>query len=339
MENQVRASSLNAETGKVCNTWIVSSVFDLLFLANLGWFILLLPGVSTRQDTPVDFWQIYFLTVPHRWITFVILLADPSRRGGRGWLLAGIGGLLALLVSGVYCGAGTFLCLGILDYTWNAWHFASQHAGVLRIYSKKVGGGIPSFEKWGTRIFITYSILRASSAITGLTEYEWLSRFLPYVDLALLGVPSLLIFLNLWNWQSHRIGKLAYLLSVCALYCGYLFADRWAGGWLLIFATSASLFHSVEYLAIVTHYASRRAKSGPASAIQSMAKYWFAFLAFFVVTLGVTGVLADQANSWLTVGWQGINLWAALAHYAYDGLIWKLRRPETAKLLGAISPT
>jgi hypothetical protein len=31
----------------------------------------------------------------------------------------------------------------------------------------------------------------------------------------------------------------------------------------------------------------------------------------------------------------GANIWAAFLHYAYDGMIWKLRRPETAKALGA----
>jgi hypothetical protein len=30
-----------------------------------------------------------------------------------------------------------------------------------------------------------------------------------------------------------------------------------------------------------------------------------------------------------------LNLWAAMVHYAFDGMIWKLRRPETARVLGA----
>jgi hypothetical protein len=33
--------------------------------------------------------------------------------------------------------------------------------------------------------------------------------------------------------------------------------------------------------------------------------------------------------------WQGVNLWAAYTHYAFDGIIWKLRKPTTAKALGA----
>ena len=39
-------------------------------------------------------------------------------------------------------------------------------------------------------------------------------------------------------------------------------------------------------------------------------------------------------DSGAVVFWQGPNLWAALVHYAYDGMIWKLRRPETARALG-----
>jgi hypothetical protein len=29
----------------------------------------------------------------------------------------------------------------MIDYVWNAWHFGSQHAGGLRMYARKVGGG------------------------------------------------------------------------------------------------------------------------------------------------------------------------------------------------------
>jgi hypothetical protein len=127
--------------------WIVSPAFDLLFLANLGWLLLLVPGAATRTDTPIDFWQVYFLTLPHRWLTLVLVLADPDRRAGQGRKLAVVAAAAAVLVGGAYLGTGAFLCLAMVDYVWNAWHFGSQHAGVLRMYARKVGGGSAWLER------------------------------------------------------------------------------------------------------------------------------------------------------------------------------------------------
>ena len=58
--------------------WIVSPAFDLLFLANLGWLLLLIPGI-TQGDISIDFWTVYYLSLPHRWITLVLVVADPDR--------------------------------------------------------------------------------------------------------------------------------------------------------------------------------------------------------------------------------------------------------------------
>ena len=54
----------------------------------------------------------------------------------------------------------------------------------------------------------------------------------------------------------------------------------------------------------------------------------------YVLALGSIGVWMAPPDSGLVVLWQGLNLWAAFVHYAYDGMIWKLRRPETAAALG-----
>ena len=68
----------------VSGGWVVSPAFDLLFIANIGWPLLLLPGMAGRSETVVDFWQIYFLTLPHRWITLILVAARP-RPSWRQW--------------------------------------------------------------------------------------------------------------------------------------------------------------------------------------------------------------------------------------------------------------
>jgi hypothetical protein len=54
-----------------------------------------------------------------------------------------------------------------------------------------------------------------------------------------------------------------------------------------------------------------------------------------MVSMGTLGVWISMPSRGLEVAWQGLNLWAAFTHYAFDGVIWKLRRPETARVLGA----
>jgi hypothetical protein len=320
--------------------WIVSPAFDLLFLANLGWFLLLAPGVATRTDTPVEFWQVYFLTLPHRWMTLVLVVADRDRREGQARKLQLVGVLAALLVVGAYLGTGAFLCVAMIDYVWNAWHFGSQHAGVLRIYGKKVGGGSAWLERHGVRFFVAYGALRAAGWTTGAIEAD--ASLLPWLralDLTVLLIPAALLVTNLVGATRNRVGKLAYLVSLCALYTGFILSIR-AGSprLVLAFAGAGALFHAVEYLAIVTHYAWRREAVGSDGPFRAMARYWLLFLAAYLVLLGAAGAFLSRSDSGVAVAWQGLNLWASMVHYAYDGMIWKLRRPETAAALGVGPP-
>jgi hypothetical protein len=317
--------------------WVVSPAFDLLFLANVAWPLLFLPGLACRSETAVDFWQVYFLTLPHRWITLLLVSLDPERRAGRGPALAAVAAAFFLLVVGVWAGTAAFTCLALADYVWNAWHFAAQHAGVLRIYTRKVGGGWDLLERHGLRSFVTYAVLRTAVWLTGWLEVSRAGEaWVRAADLAVLVVPVLLVGSALAGFTRARIGKTAYLLSLCGLYSGLLLSlsYRWAVG-AIVLTTASSLFHAVEYLAVVTHYAWRRREVGREGAFRRLAGAWLPSLGLYAATLGAAGVWLDGKASPAFELWQGVNLWAALVHYAFDGMIWKLRRPETARALGA----
>ncbi|MDY3553347.1 hypothetical protein R5W24_002448 [Gemmata sp. JC717] len=316
--------------------WIVSPAFDLFFLANLGWLLLLLPGFASRSDTAIDFWQIYFLTLPHRWITLVLVATDPDRREARTRTLAVVAALFAVLVIGAFLGTGAFLCLALVDFVWNAWHFGSQHAGVLRMYTRKVGGGSEFLERWGLRAFVVYAALRAAEWAAGWLETDSAARaFFAVSDFAILTLPAALLLTNVAGASRARAGKLAYLTSVCVLYTVFILSLHF--GWtglIVACAAAGSMFHAVEYLAVVTHYARRRESVGSPGRFRTLARYWVLFLATYALVLGSTGVWLSRPDSGLAVLWQGLNLWAAFVHYAFDGMIWKLRRPDTAAALG-----
>ena len=317
--------------------WIRSAPYDLLFVANVAWPLLLIPGLSSSSETAIDFWQVYFLTLPHRWLTLFLVAIDPDRRVNIAFPLTAMAILFAAVIGGVYIGSNAFLCLGVIDYLWNGWHFASQHAGVLRIYSKKSGGGIPFLERWGMRTMITYVIFRTANS---MTYASWFpsppANLLLWIDLIVMLIPMALLLTNLTHWHFHRTPKIIYLLSVLLLYSGYLLSFRWMNpAWILCFATAASLFHAVEYLAIVSHYAMRRGTSGSPGWMRWMSPRWPLILVSFMLLLGSFSLWINQRSIELTLAWQGLNLWAAFTHYAWDGLIWKLRRAETAQALGA----
>jgi hypothetical protein len=316
--------------------WIVSPVFDLLFLANLGWLLLLLPGFASRAGTAADFWTLYYLTLPHRWVTLVLVAADADRREGRGRKLVVVALVAAVLVAVAALSTETLLCLAVVDFVWNAWHFGSQHAGVLRMYSRKVGGGVEWLERWGVRGFVTYAAIRAAGWTTGWLEaddgaFAWLRA----ADMIVLLVPVGLLLTNLAGATRERIGKLAYLASLCALYTGFLLSLSFnLVAWVVVFAAAGTMFHAVEYLAVVTHYARRRETVGGDGPFRAVARYWLLFLGLYVLALGTAGVWMADPDNGVATAWTAVNLWAAFVHYAYDGMIWKLRRPETAAALG-----
>jgi hypothetical protein len=204
------------------------------------------------------------------------------------------------------------------------------------MYARKVGGGSEWLERWGLRVFVTYGALRAAGWATGWVEASASSLpWLRTLDLLVLVIPVALILTNLRGATRERAGKLAYLSSVCGLYAGFILSLR--SGWpglVVAFAAAGSMFHAVEYLAVVTHYARRRETVGSPGRFRTLARHWLLFLGAYMLALGAVGVLMARADSGLVVFWQGLNLWAAFVHYAYDGMIWKLRRPETAAALG-----
>ncbi|MBI2823919.1 MAG: hypothetical protein HYX69_04405 [Planctomycetia bacterium] len=143
--------------------------------------------------------------------------------------------------------------------------------------------------------------------------------------------------MELRKQPGKRPGKLAYLLSVAGLYGSLLLAVT--QGWktaVLSLTAAAATFHAIEYLAIVTHYAWRRQTHGSRGAFRRMAQHWSVAFAAYIVFFGIAAYAADLVNPEI---WLGINLWAAALHYAFDGMIWKLRSPPTARALGVESPS
>ena len=331
MEGEDRPTAMTRPTG-----WLVSPAVDLLFIANLGWLALLLPGVATTTDTVASFWQIYFLTLPHRWITLVLVALDPDRRTGRTSILIGTVLVALAFVVGVYFGTGGLTCLAVVDFVWNAWHFGAQHSGVLRLYAMKAEAAPSLVERWGLRIFVCYSLLRTAAWTTGWTIGDAvLEQGRTAVDALVLLLP---VAVGLASFANGRItwGRSIYLASVVGLYAGLLIAlMTGTDSFVLPLMAASALFHAAEYLAIVSIYANRRRSVGSPGRFRTLAESWPTFLLLYIVALGSLGVVLEGAGPQWAELWLAVNVWAALVHYAFDGMIWKLRTPATARALGA----
>jgi len=323
------APAAPVKPGPPPRAWLVGPLFDALFLANVAWPLVVLAALSEgfAGHAGLSFWQVYFVTTPHRWVTLLLVFLDRDRFAQRPRLFVALAAGVALVCLGVWGSTGTLVCLAVIDYLWNAWHFAAQHQGVYRIYGRMSDPKLPAgetAEKWAFRIFLLYVTFRVIYATEFDADRAALFRWL---DWAALLLPAGLLVRDLTAYRAVVPGRVAYLVSVCLLYGGLLWAvhERWFPG-IVAFTLASALFHATEYLALVSWSVGQRhaALGDRMGTLGYLAPRWGLVLLTFALILGVGGWLMDQDPTLLRI-WVALNLGVAFLHYAYDGLIWRRR--------------
>jgi hypothetical protein len=315
--------------------WLVGPWFDALLVANVAWPLLVLAqvGEGFNGRAGLEFWQVYYVTTPHRWITLALVFLDRERfRERRGVFLA-VAACVAAVCLGVRMTTGALTCLLAVDYVWNAWHFSAQHHGVYRIYGRlnepDRATGL-TVEKWAMRLFLLYVIFRVAGATWA---NEVLERRLRTFDWFAAAIPAWLVLQEIARHRRGLSGGVVYLLSVSALYLSLLGAvHARRPGLVLSLTTASALFHAIEYLSVVGWSVRQRhaAEPGRLGLLGYLAPRWAIALSAFVLVLGAGGWLMDQ--HWMEA-WLLINVVVAFLHYAYDGLIW--RRPRAARSISS----
>lgn len=312
-------------------SWLVGPWFDLFFIANIAWPLLfLVQAWDADASAGLTFWQLYFITTPHRWITLALVFLDRGRFEQRRGIFLSLAIAAIVLCLGIRFSTGALTCLLTVDYLWNAWHFSAQHHGVYRIYGRLADPSPSSWlsvEKWIMRVFLLYVILRVASATWADAEIDARLRM---VDLFVAPLPLFLLLRLLASPRKGHAGSVMYLLSVCLLFGSMLWAVHTRQvGLVLALATASALFHAVEYLAIVT-WSVRRRHDSAANEMGTFAAFvprWGVALAVFIAVLGLGGYLLDSRGMEI---WLVLNVIAAFLHYAYDGLIWRQGRAATS---------
>jgi hypothetical protein len=312
--------------------WLVGPWFDALLIANVAWPLLLAAqhGEGFAGAGGLSFWQLYFVTTPHRWITLALVFLDRERFGERRLAFLGVAAAAIAVCIGVRLSTGTLTCLLAIDYIWNAWHFASQHHGIYRIYGRLSEPGRTTgltLEKWSLRLFLLYAILRI--ALATWPEGAW-DPWLGAGDWIAAATAAGLVCADIARGRN-RGGRTLYLVSVCGLYLTALWAVHTRRlGLVLSLATASALFHAIEYLSLVAWSVRRQhaARGSAMGLLGYLAPRWGLALGAFALILGSAGWLLDQG--WLQ-NWLLVNVIVAFCHYAYDGMIWRQRAGSTVR--------
>ncbi len=343
---EAAAEQRNAPEGKSAakpapKPWLLNGPLDLLFVINITW-----PAVAlftamfakTAANEAFGFMLVYFVIMPHRWITLPLVFADREKFSQRPVAYLGVLAGIVLLCSSIKLGMESLALLVAIDYIWNAWHFAAQHGGIYRIYCVATPDGRATsgqMEKYLLRTFFLFTLLR----LTGLFLPEgsegwlgWAQAIGPYVaalDFVALGIPAFLIGREVVRFKPGHLGRLLYVTSICSLYATLLLAVRYDAKALIIgCAAATTLVHSSEYLAIVSWYAPKRSGFNQSKVWGPMMRSWGVSLVAFMSIFAISAYFLR--NSEYLPLWLWININVSLLHYAYDGMIWKRPKKKPA---------
>jgi hypothetical protein len=333
----VASPQASPAAGPAAKTWLVGPWFDLLFLANLAWPVVVLAALvgSVELNARLTFLQVYFLSSPHRWITLVLVFCDrerfwkePAKFGGLGLGLVALGLLLVAASSYVPRAADSLTLLMMLDYVWNAWHFAAQHAGIARIYGRfarpATSARAADFEKMAIRIPVLWAFFRIAVYLADRGPFAanvgFLAPVLPWLDPVALA-PAFLLLVREWRaFTPAARGRVLYITSLLMLYSAQLVALRLGADiWLGALFLAGAVFHAVEYLAVCS-WAMRKKTSGIWR--YHLPRTGLGVLVFMVI-LGCANTLIYYG--WSVYYWALITLLVSLLHYCYDGVIWRAR--------------
>lgn len=337
---QIQTQPLPAPIGHTKNTgWLISPLFDSLLIANLFWpLIIVMAYILPQAEGSLTFVQVYLLSTPHRWVTLFPVVFDKKNFQQQPGRFTGIG--VSLIVLGLaLTGLGSLfphpeapmnplIYFMMFDYAWNAWHFASQHAGISRIYGRKVWPNDSTektnAEKSSIRITILWVFIRVAVRLRPESFPEGIIPWLIIMDVVML-LPMFRLLLNEWT-RGARCSRMLYLHSVFALYAAILFGSHMASdavfSGLLI---AQAVFHSVEYLAIIGWDMHRRKPDGVWRVLAPQAAF---IVILFSLIIGFANFAVASASIY---AWTLLTLLVSLLHYGYDGMIWKSGK-QTASL-------
>ena len=289
---------------------------------------------------------VLLLSLAHQPLTLGLVYGDPAQRQARRrfFLWAPV-----VLVAAILIGqAISFMLVAIIGGLWNTEHTLMQRYGMVRIHRRRRGDDTPG--RLDLLLLASWLVLVLAWAVRdprtpdrietlGLgtanqRSLEVLVDIRPVATVLLAASVAAAAWCT-WRWLANEavrgfdagrgvygyVGGTAALFAVAMVHpiAGLL---AWVGS------------HAVEYFIVVHESLGRRAPAGDGSLVDRASRSGARALAFMgaMSVVGSTIVLLAQFHASLTV--YGVLFFGIGGlHILYDGVIWKLRRPDVARSL------
>lgn len=355
-------------------SWLVGARFDLLFL--FGGALLSLIALGLTLGLGVSVVAVYWIWLvgfdgPHMAAAYTRTYLDRTERRERARLLWGSLGFFLLGPAALVLGRlldtqapfEAFLALGT---AYSYYHVVRQHYGFVALYKTK--GEARSrrdfyIDKWSLYVgawapYVLFLITHARARVQlGMAPAEAPPPLLSWLLLGAWALSLLLFVANAYLARARPASpqKVAYGVTVLVLYAFInLLISRFEPVYgastgpdtdFLLLTVMLSIFHSLQYVALVFSYNRRRYRGEDAAARYGLAgrasgRFQFfalglaAYAALYFVLAAATGVMPEvrwfagltvwgfSVNQLMLGVWWGI----ALHHYVLDQYIWRLRR-------------
>lgn len=344
--------------------WIRSPQFDLSLVSGGAIFTLIVAMVSFQVESllPWFFWAwIVFFEGSHFWATFSRTYFDNKFRAeNKGFL---VGSLVFFLFPAIALFLDTQSSVsystlyGLFIFTWSLYHNARQHYGFMSIYSHKAGISQESKSLLTTSLYMLIGFAQIhfllnfkvpgtfglSGLSSGNTTLTWMLTELPIV-LSFLALGHFVYSLMQVKKEKKDLTAIINYVMTCAVFYSMMFyfiapQDLFIQGQdgaqkLMLIAIMNSLFHNIQYHAIVWHYGQSRFKGekehGMANLLNSKTINYVLFsvsmgsvFGFIVWNLGdwpnLNGIYTGGFHSWAYIVFFGI-----IGHHFYlDQKIWR----------------
>jgi hypothetical protein len=339
----------------VQKSWIKNPATDLTFF-DFGWFLILFPLVIFKEHLGIIILSVLIVNYIHRHYTFALVYGDKEefQKRKQVYMFLPIIAALATVLS-LYLDA--FKVLLVAAILWNMYHTITQKYGITRIYSRKAGYGEAWIEKgliysWFLYIIFAlavrekevinqYQADRVGDYFQRISElkigyntviFDYIGDYISYITLASyfffgIAIAFTLLFAYQEFKNRHQISKAKILFVISILMLYSIFFYSLIVGY-MVFAFS----HALEYIAFVNIFVNSKYKRKPDSrsvvALASKKQWLYSSLfSLGIVAICLLGMkLNENAFAIYIVG-------SSFLHFIYDGLIWKVRRPEVGKPL------
>jgi hypothetical protein len=270
--------------------WMGSKLFDLSFVTGGAFFTLAIAALAFARPSllPVMFWVwVVVFEGSHFWATFTRTYLDRDFRAKNKSILMGslvffLFPALALVVDANLGSSQLASTYGFGIFLWSLYHNARQHFGFMKIYAKKSGISQINQRKLTTALYLCICSSQAyflfqfklpgfSASFQEILNSSFGSSF--FFSVPVVGsVVGTVFFAKLAYTMYESLGSKTlptlYYIFVCLVFYSVMFygiaqndvfvQNLKGGQTLMLIAIMNSLFHNIQYHAIVRYYGKER---------------------------------------------------------------------------------